>query len=530
MLQLSDPSILWIVVLAFVIAFILAFGVGANDVANSFGTSVGSGVLSLRQACILATIFEILGSALLGYKVASTVRLGVFDINMYANQEKLLMLGYLSSLIGAALWNLLATFAKLPVSGTHSIIGAVLGFTLVIKGFNGLLWDTLVAIILSWFISPLLSGIISVFICYFIMKLIVEKPEPLEPGLKALPLFYGITIFINLLSILNDGPEFFYLDKLPWWIGLICSLLGSILTSLIVWFLVVPHQRRKIVKLISKKSSNDLVFTKSCAPPRELSSQNGRCEEMFESNRSIGSDIKSSNDSELALQPGVVIITKAYENESIKSPVSINLNDKPAKIVDNVDENVYDRPEVAALFKYLQILTACFGSFAHGANDVSNAIGPLIAVVLIWTSGDVFQRAPTPYWLMLYGGVGISVGLIVWGRRVIKTIGSDLTSITPSTGFCIELGSAATVLLATKIGLPVSTTHCKVGSVVLVGRYGGTKNKVDWSLFVNIILAWILTVPITALLSAASMYFLKWIVPDNYLAPTTYAITLGSEY
>lgn len=146
----------------------------------------------------------------------------------------------------------------------------------------------------------------------------------------------------------------------------------------------------------------------------------------------------------------------------------------------------------------------------------SNAIGPLIAIVLIWNTGDVYQKSPPPYWLMLYGGIGISIGLIVWGRKVIKTIGSDLTKITPSTGFCIEIGSAATVLLASKIGLPISTTHCKVGSVVMVGKYGKKEETtVDWSLFRNIIMAWILTVPVTALFSGGCMWFLDVIVPES---------------
>ncbi|KAG8229673.1 hypothetical protein J437_LFUL010005 [Ladona fulva] len=175
---------------------------------------------------------------------------------------------------------------------------------------------------------------------------------------------------------------------------------------------------------------------------------------------------------------------------------------------DGENENV-DSPEVASLFSFLQILTATFGSFAHGGNDVSNAIGPLIALWLIYQEGSVHQKSETPIYILLYGGVGISVGLWLWGRRVIQTIGEDLTKITPSTGFTIEIGAASTVLLASKIGLPISTTHCKVGSVVFVGWASTTKKGVDWKLFRNIIYAWVVTIPVAGGLSAAIMAILR---------------------
>jgi sodium-dependent phosphate transporter len=170
-----SPTVIWIVVLAFIFAFFLAFGVGANDVANSFGTSVGSKVLTLRQACILATIFEILGAMTLGYKVSSTIRTGMIDVSLFQGEEKRLMLGYLSSLIGGAVWNLVATFAGLPISGTHSIVGAIIGFSIVAKGFQSVKWMSILKIVASWFISPALSGSVSVLIFISIKFLILQK-------------------------------------------------------------------------------------------------------------------------------------------------------------------------------------------------------------------------------------------------------------------------------------------------------------------------------------------------------------------
>ncbi|KAK2092864.1 hypothetical protein P7K49_029393 [Saguinus oedipus] len=170
-----------------------------------------------------------------------------------------------------------------------------------------------------------------------------------------------------------------------------------------------------------------------------------------------------------------------------------------------------DKPEVSLLFQFLQILTACFGSFAHGGNDVSNAIGPLVALYLVYDTGDVSSKVATPIWLLLYGGVGICIGLWVWGRRVIQTMGKDLTPITPSSGFSIELASALTVVIASNIGLPISTTHCKVGSVVSVG-WLRSKKAVDWRLFRNIFMAWFVTVPISGVISAAIMAVFRYAI------------------
>lgn len=212
----ESADLLWILIITFVIAFVLAFGVGANDVANSFGTSVGSGVLRLKQACVLATIFEIMGAVLIGYNVSDTVRKGVFEVSDYEGKEKLLMLGYMASLFGGAVWNLLATFFKMPISGTHSIIGAVLGFHITVFGFVGIKTQSLFNIVLSWFVSPIASGIISVAIFVLIHKTIIDREKSLEPGLLSLPFFYGITVFVNIFSIVSSGPKELGLANVSW--------------------------------------------------------------------------------------------------------------------------------------------------------------------------------------------------------------------------------------------------------------------------------------------------------------------------
>ncbi|TDH01980.1 hypothetical protein EPR50_G00168540 [Perca flavescens] len=196
---------MWLLIIGFIIAFVLAFSVGANDVANSFGTAVGSGVVTLRQACILATVFETLGSVLLGAKVSDTIRNGIIDNSMYNGSEHVLMAGYTSAMFGSAVWQLAASFLKLPISGTHCIVGATIGFSLVARGQQGVMWYKILSIVASWFLSPLLSGIMSAIVFYFVRMFILRKKDPVPNGLRALPVFYAMTMGINLFSIMFTG-------------------------------------------------------------------------------------------------------------------------------------------------------------------------------------------------------------------------------------------------------------------------------------------------------------------------------------
>lgn len=578
MLPPFSPEVVWIVAAGYIVSFLLAFGIGANDVANSFGTSVGSKVLTLRRACILASIFEVAGAILIGYKVSDTIRKGIMDIEIYHGFEKELMLGSLAALGGSAIWLLVATFFKLPISGTHSIVGATLGYTLVARGTTGVNWSTLATIVGSWFVSPVLSGIISVLIFILVRHLVLSKAHPLEPGLKTLPVFYCVTIFINVLSIVHDGPSLLYFDRIPWWGAIIISVSIGIITALVVQFFLVPRQRRKIIAELAKAEasnprvnftfgdsagtsanttpadsraismedlrgvgkqpipvipSSDLQVPKTyhfpalsdgvSDPTLKVPHQNGNANhEEKESLTQNGSLVKENGVAEKVMptSKGFLGVPNSPTSESLglqhnssQVPlVAVHTSKSQAEMIIPMGSDPVtgkrdpseDPPEAAHLFSFLQIMTASFGSFAHGGNDVSNAIGPLIALWLIYQDGNVHQKTETPIYILLFGGLGISVGLWIWGRRVIKTLGEDLTKITPSSGFTIEIGAAFTVLLASKIGIPISTTHCKVGSVVFVG-WTRSKQGVDWHLFRNIILAWIVTLPISGGLSALLM-------------------------
>ncbi|KAM4635545.1 sodium-dependent phosphate transporter 1-B [Polymixia lowei] len=704
---------MWLLIVGFIIAFILAFSVGANDVANSFGTAVGSGVVTLRQACILATVFETVGSVLLGANVSETIRTGIIELRMYNGSEPVLMAGWVSAMVGSAVWQLAASFLKLPISGTHCIVGATIGFSLVARGQEGVKWLQLLRIVASWFLSPLLSGIMSGIVFYFVRMFILHKKDPVPNGLRALPVFYAITMGINLFSIMFARSPMLGFDKIPWWGILLISLGCSLLTAIVVWFIVCPQLKKKIERDIKssspsesplmekrelreahypilKQSSKETATPTTPAANQNPSSQpqpapeerrvafdigdsddvdgkerkvafdigdsddvdNKECNVAFDigdsddadKERKVAFDIGDSDDADYSSANGgskPVQSSNHVQNSSapantpnqVQFSNQVQFNNRPAHIPSNgysqyhtvhKDSGLYkdllhklhlakvgdcmgeggdrpirrnnsytsytmaiigmhgdfkhkegefrasedsdrgfgsagqdrkrvrmdsytsycnavaehmapeglgegdvtlemgkedagsnhssldddgleaDRPEVSTLFQFLQILTACFGSFAHGGNDVSNAIGPLVALWLLYETSDVDSKAATPIWLLLYGGVGICVGLWVWGRRVIQTMGKDLTPITPSSGFSIELASALTVVVASNIGLPVSTTHCKVGSVVAVGWLRSRK-AVDWRLFRNIFMAWFVTVPISGLISAAFM-------------------------
>ncbi|XP_067429571.1 sodium-dependent phosphate transporter 1-B [Thunnus thynnus] len=662
---------MWLLILGFFIAFILAFSVGANDVANSFGTAVGSGVVTLRQACVLATIFETLGSVLLGAKVSETIRKGIIDVGMYNGSEHVLMAGSISAMFGSAVWQLAASFLKLPISGTHCIVGATIGFSLVARGQQGVKWLELLRIVGSWFLSPLLSGIMSGIVFYFVRMFILHKVSWLPSHLNALPLFFVI-LGLSFVPLFFSGPSVLGFDKIPWWGILLISLGFSVLTAIVVWFIVCPRLKKKIerdmkssspsesplmekrelrevhcpiLKQTAKETSTPTTPAVNQNPPAQPQAAPEERRVAFDigdsddgetnKERKVAFDIGDSDDTDYNNANGVpkqIQSNNQHSNGSTNTPNQVQFN-RPAQIPSNgysqyhtvhKDSGLYkdllhklhlakvgdcmgeasdrpirrnnsytsytmaiigmhgdfkhkegefrasedsdkapgsggqerkrvrmdsytsycnavaehttpeglgegdvaleigkedagssqssldddgpeaDKPEVSTLFQFLQILTACFGSFAHGGNDVSNAIGPLVALWLVYTTNSVSSNEPTPIWLLLYGGVGICAGLWVWGRRVIQTMGRDLTPITPSSGFSIELASALTVVVASNIGLPVSTTHCKVGSVVAVGWLRSRK-AVDWRLFRNIFMAWFVTVPISGLISAAIM-------------------------
>lgn len=500
---------LLLVIVGFMVAFMLAFGLGANDVANSFGTSVGSKVLTLQLACILATICEIFGSVLLGGHVSATVRGGIIDLTRFNGTEDgpmRLMQGQVSSLCGACLWMLFATFLKIPVSATHSIVGATAGFGLVLFGFQGVQWMGILKIVISWFVSPLLSGLVSSCLFLIIKYVVLVKEQSLEPALNTLPFLYGVTVIINVFSVLYGGLHLLNLPEIPLWLTLVVSFSAGIVAAIIVFFFVRPIIRRKVQKRLELMAAGKEDPTHRCSKDSYYKRIRSRILNVFwkGQNESV-----ETNKQKIETGPSGDGIIADVEIQTLPPTdvvgSALACTSPPDAVTCSPTGQVYDRPEEAQVFAFAQILTATFGSFVHGGNDVSNAIGPVIGLWIVSTTGNVLMTAKPAVWILFYGGVGISVGLWIWGRKVMETIGTDLTVITPSSGMCIELGAAITVLIASKAGLPVSTTHCLVGSVVIVG-FIRSKMSVNWRLFVNIILAWVVTLPVASGLSALIMY------------------------
>lgn len=514
------------------------------------------------------------------------MRKGIIDPSIYENSNSELMMGNMAALGGSAIWLMIATFLNLPISGTHSIVGATIGFSLVAKGTAGIQWKTLGSIVGSWFVSPLLSGLMSAALFLAIRTLILRKPAPLEYGLRALPIFYALTLTINVFSIVLDGPKLLYFDRIPVWGTIVASCLVGLIAGFVVQFIIVPRIRRSILEGRNSEEAGRAKFAfggdsgpGSAASSASITPDESRNASMDNipysgiAARSVNSELDPANSlhsrtnckrNPLRLspnehkpmrfgfrksQPKTISLAgeespfiaetrlddqgnKNQPNSEQPTPIhglspcssavplinaagvphativkkTMDVEDPPeANVANSNVASVEDPPEVVRLFSFLQIMTASFGAFAHGGNDVSNAIGPLVAIWLIYTEGNVMQKAETPLHILFFGGIGITIGLWVWGRRVIKTVGEDLTKLTSSSGFTIEIGAAFTVLVASKIGVPISTTHCKVGSVVFVGWAQTSRGGVDWALFRNIIFAWLVTVPIAAGLSAALM-------------------------
>ncbi|ELR15426.1 Phosphate transporter family protein [Acanthamoeba castellanii str. Neff] len=500
--------LLWVAVVGGVISFILAWALGANDVANAFGTSVGSKVLSLRQAIVIAAIVEFAGAVLMGSHVVDALRKDIIKPSLYADNPEELMVGMLSALIAAAAWLVLATFLNLPVSTTHGMVGAIVGFTLVAKGFDGVEWWQIGKICISWVTSPVLAGLLS-FTMYFLVRFfILRRSNSLTLGFRFLPFFYALTLGALTFFIIYKGSPGLGLDGLALWlIALLCG--GVALAALLFCFvIVVPYLRDRINRLFDESGERRILQHTSTTTS---SSTEGSSVFAFASPYAYFRRIWNK------LRPGrAVEVSEDVDSEkkalSVEETILADDSEKEGDDGPDANEEMYAHSEVfdertEELFSFLQVLTACVGGFAHGSNDVSNAIAPFVVIISIYRSEDVSQDEDTPWWVLVMGGAAIVLGLAMWGYRVMATVGHNMTKLTSSRGFNIEFGAAMTVLIASRLSIPISTTHCVVGSVFAVGLADGIK-AVNWRLFINIVLSWVITLPITLGLAAATFALL----------------------
>lgn len=387
----------------------MAWNIGANDVANAMGTSVGSKALTLKQAVIVAGFFEFAGAVLVGSHVTDTIRKGMVDPAVFSANPDVLMIGMLSALLASAIWLQMATHWGLPVSTTHSIVGAVVGFALIAIGLSGINWGKVVQIVASWVISPIMGGIIATVSFIFIRNRILDRNHPADEVKKYAPYLVFFLFSILTLSMVYKGLKNIKLN-LPFYEALGIALVVGFFSALIT---------RYFLRNVERAPGDDLK--------RELSTVEG-------------------------------------------------------------------------VFRHLQVITACYMAFAHGANDVANAIGPLAAVMSISHTHVIMMKVDVPLWILLLGGAGIIFGLATWGYKVIETVGKKITEMTPSRGFSAEFGAATTVLVCSKMGLPISTTHTLVGSVIGVGMARGLAS-INLRVIRNIVYSWFITLPVAGLLS-----------------------------
>lgn len=396
----------WVLWAAFAACVYMAWNIGANDVANAMGTSVGSHAITLKQAVLLAAVFEFAGAFLVGGHVTDTVRKGIVSPGVFQGHPELFVVGMLAALLAAGVWLHLATFLGLPVSTTHSIIGAITGFGLLVGGTSAVQWGKLGSVVLSWIVSPVVGGIVSWLTFSFIKRTVLARWNPVGAARRIVPILVFPVAVTLVLSVLYKGLNHLNLDL---------------------------------------------------AAGRALL---------------------------LSIVAGVTACLAA------KLLLARRFSFRPRKRADAF-------AQVERLFAYLQVGTACSVAFAHGANDVANAIGPFAAIVAVFRNGDLAMKVPVPVWLLALGGMGIVVGLGTWGYRVIETVGRKITSITPSRGFSAEFATAATVLVCSKMGLPISTSHTLVGSVIGVGLARGIA-ALNLRVILSIINSWLITIPAAA--------------------------------
>jgi PiT family inorganic phosphate transporter len=406
------------IILAAVFGLFMAWGIGANDVANAMATSVGSKAITIKTAIIIAAIFEFSGAILAGGAVTSTIRKGIVDPKIFVGSEELLIYGMLASLLAAGIWLLVASKKGWPVSTTHSIVGAVVGFAAVGVGMDAVNWVKVGQIVMSWVASPLTSGIISFLIFQSVHVLILRTDDPLKNAKRYVPFYIFLTAFFMTLVTIKKG---------------------------------LKHV----------------------------------------------SDIQISSN-EAYLYAGLIGIVVA-----IVGAIFISKIQPDAK-----KEKQFHFHTVEKVFAVLMVITASGLAFAHGSNDVANAVGPLAAVVSTASTGMITGEAALDSWILVVGGIGIVIGLATYGRKVIATVGTKITHLTPSRGFAAELGASMTIVFASSTGMPISTTHTLVGAVLGVGMAKGL-SAINLSVVRGIFASWIITIPAGAILSITFFFIFK---------------------
>ncbi|CAI4224651.1 unnamed protein product [Auanema sp. JU1783] len=501
----------WLLVVAFIFAFWVSYGMGANDSCNDWGPAVGAGTVKLWQAYVLCGIFNTLGAVLLGYKVTETLRSGIVDpsiFDVYAaynhstNSYQVVdhcgnatltagyrppaisndtvpvecakytsadfIVGQTGAMCGVAAFMVVSSIYKIPVSATHAIVGGSLAASLYLRGNVGINWSEVINIVISWFVSPVIAGIISAAFYIAVKFTVLIRPDTFKAALHACPVFMMITLTINLYACIFDGSKYLGFDKLNSWQAFLVSLGAGVLGWIVLTFPLKNWLKNRANRLFNEEQRKE----------------------------------------QIRLEKGIVKEKQSKKVTDMRTP---DVDLETAKNLPWYKFFYCSVPEerlTTKVFNALQIVSSSMLSFTHGANDTGNTVGPLLAVWLCYQTGYAFTAAETrddSQILLAFGAIAMIFGFVTLGHRTIKLIAKEITvDMSPISGFCIEVGTAFTVLVCVKLGIPVSSTHCAVGAVLFVGLAKSTSEGVSFATFRKIVIVWLLCFPVSAVIGVAT--------------------------
>eukprot|EP00484_Ammonia_sp_Unknown_P001420 CAMPEP_0197020714 /NCGR_PEP_ID=MMETSP1384-20130603/1572_1 /TAXON_ID=29189 /ORGANISM="Ammonia sp." /LENGTH=569 /DNA_ID=CAMNT_0042448393 /DNA_START=40 /DNA_END=1749 /DNA_ORIENTATION=+ len=545
----SAPSLepvseyIWLVCLGGLVCFCMAWGIGANDVANAFATSVGAKAISIKQAVIIAAIFEFSGALALGATVTDTIRKKITDYDAFKGEGDVLMLGMFCSLCSSALWLFIATRYQLPVSTTQSIVGAIIGFVVMAKGPQAVVWEQVMWIAIFWVASPVLSAIGSILLFLPSRTFLFRRSDSYEKTLLTWPFWVFLVFFVMILFVLMKGLKRFDLD-LDLATAALIAIACGVLIAFIAWIVFIKfglvdkfvqsniNPKREEIDLSEKNNQKEMAIKDDKSSPtadedeeeeeEEESAETSISQELVAKSEQTG----KKNSMHIALETNCEAQSKAkMENKSTSRlkafaqkatygmTVDITREDDMDELerAIHADSEKFDRRTERA-FSWLQVCTAALDIFAHGSNDVANAVAPFAAMVAIFETESISKKSMVPLWVLLIGACGMTIGLATYGYKIMQTLGVRMGAMSSTRGYSIELSSALVVILASYYGMPASTTHAQVGATVGVGLCELTrgneskltwKQVINWRLLAQVFAGWILTLIVAAATCAA---------------------------
>ncbi|KAJ3410863.1 Na+/Pi symporter [Chytridiales sp. JEL 0842] len=587
-MSLPAGSFTWVFAVTVCFAVLDAYAIGANDVANAFATSVGSRSLKLWQAVVIAIFTEFGGAIALGAATTGTIRDGIIQLSAFKDRQDLLMSAFMCALIGSSTWVMLATRFGWPVSTTHSIVGAIIGVGVSAYGSGTVNWGWdgkgVAQIATSWIISPMVAGILGSIIYLLTRQFVFKARDSLKAGIYAIPVYFTVTTFIVSFYVVSKNGKT-TLEIKPKYTGGPLTMTGDValafgamggVTAFVFLFtsiFMAPFFYRRLVKeerlawyhmfyiwLVPTQPHDESLnmWLKQTLTPHVLDEVHSNTADSATTTTHTMEDKINKEATAVTVVDSIPVAPKDDHHAMIASQTALNdmtpvdmlrsVKEKSVNFVTNLKKGIlmdvasvqsesakkshqtavlYDN-KTEFLFSYLQVMTAAFASFAHGSNDVANAIGPLAAVYEIWSKGSVGSRATVQVWMLAIGGIGIDLGLALYGWRVMINLGNNLTYHSPSRGFAMELGAALSVITASFLALPVSTTQCIVGATVGVGLCNGSFKSVNWRMVGWTCFGWLATLPIAGTV-AGCLYAILTRGPSFNQAPVK-AATNGTFF